>query len=171
MQSKIKCFYLAEAKTCSSGWPLVSYGTSDTSDWIFVSPAKYIPCNGFVVEWRYVAQQLYSFKAVIWRKIEGFPSKFKVIGINEIPAGSVTNQEIIYTVPENERISVKVGDMIGWSHGPALLPWILGGNHLAQIRFVSKVTHPTLEENQIVEFGDLEERHYSIQVTVQAAGE
>ena len=169
IQSKIKCFCLAEA-TCSSGWPIVNHGIHDSSDWTFVSPSKYIQCNGFVVEWRYVAERLYPFKAVIWRKVEGFPSKFKVVGINEIPVGSVTNQEITYTVPENERISVKAGDVIGWSHGPALLSWILGGNHLTQIQYVSRINQPTLEENQIVAFSHLEDRHYSIQVTVQAVG-
>ena len=124
-----------------------------------------------MTQWRYIAKQLHPFQAVIWRKIDDFPSKFKVIGINDIPVASGIDKEIIYSVPENKRITVKAGDMIGWSHGPGVIAWINeGGDHLAQIWFVSRSTHSTLDENQIVQFSNLEDRQYSIEVTVQAAG-
>ena len=125
-----------------------------------------------MAKWRYLAKQLHSFQAIIWRKIEGFPAKFKVVGINDIPAGSVIDQEITYSVPESERISVKAGDMIGWSHGPGVVAWIdEGSGHLAKIWYVSRSAHPTLDENQIVQFAYLQDRQYSIEVTVQATGE
>ena len=79
--------YLSDANLyCYSGWPIQRHGSVDIPDsWTIVSPAKTIACDGEVVEWRYLAKQLHAFQAVIWKPIEGFPSTFTVVGINEIP--------------------------------------------------------------------------------------
>ena len=138
--------------------------------WTFVSPAKNITCNGEVIEWRYLLNVLRPFQAVIWRPIEAFPSKFKVVGINDIPKGTVINEEIIYSVPKKERISVKEGDMIGWS-GYQVMAFNLDSVHDAQIKYIGVIGHPTLEVNLTVEFDATDDRAYSIEAKVQSEGE
>ena len=45
--------------------------------------------------------------------ISGNGTLYDIIGINDIPAGDI-NQIVTYHVPDDERISVLVGDVIGF---------------------------------------------------------
>ena len=139
----------------------------DTSGWTFIFSAKAITCDGEVAEWSYLAKQLHPFQAVIWRPIDGFPSKYKVVGVNDIPKGSAIDQKIIFSVPLSERISVKVGDMIGWSSsGPGAIAFEWPPNDYAtQVKFVPRTS---LEVNQTIDFntGTIQDRVYSFEVTV-----
>ena len=150
---------------CYSGWPIQNHPSSDASGWTFVSPAKPIICNGEVSEWRYLAKQLHPFQAVIWRPVDAFESRYKVVGINNIPKGSAIDQTTIYSVPSNERISVKAGDMIGWSFGgPAgVIAASFDSKYAAQVKMVKGAS---LDVNQSVDFKHTQDRAYSIEVTV-----
>ena len=132
-----------------------------------MSPAKTITCDGEVAKWRYLAKQLHPFQAVIWRPVDGFPSKYKVVGINEIPKGSAIEEAIIYHVPMSERISVKAGDMIGWSfNGPGVIAFDRASSaNAAQVKIVNGAS---LDVDQTVDFNKYapQERDYSIEVTV-----
>ena len=130
-----------------------------------MSPAKPITCDGQVAEWSYLAKRLHPFQAVIWRSVNGSSSKYKVVGINNIPKGSAINQVINYHVPKNERVSVKVGDMIGFSFTGAggVIAVTFDSKYAAEIKVIYL---PLLNVNQIVDFMITQKRHYSIGVTV-----
>ncbi len=42
-------------------------------------------------------------------------TKYSVVGINTIDFSYPANQEVVYTVPDNEHITVRAGDIIGWA--------------------------------------------------------
>ena len=153
---------------CFSGWPIQNHPSSDDSGWTFVSPAKPITCDGEVAEWRYLAKRLHTFQAVIWRPVNGYPTKYKVVGINNIPKGSAIDQTTIYSVPLNERISVKAGDMIGWSYdGPnGVIAFTFNSKYAANVKIIYGAS---LDVNQTVDFNITQERHYSFEVTVTTA--
>ena len=125
-----------------------------------ISPAKQVTCDGVVTEWRYQAMQSYPFKATIGRPVAGSSTKFIIIGINDIPAGAV-NQQVVYSVPENDRIAVQPGDFIGWAFQNGVLSFTTGGSAL--VRWVS---YSTLNVNQISDFNGGQNRQYAIEATI-----
>ena len=136
----------------------------DGDGWHMISPAKQITCDGEVTEWRYQAKQSYPFKAIIGRPVAGSSTQFTIIGTNDIPAGAV-NEQVVYSVPENDRIAVQPGDVIGWACPNAVLSANLGGSDL--VRWV--VGHySTLNVTQVSDFNDGSgNRRYAIEATIK----
>ena len=133
-----------------------------------VSVEKTIICDGFVTEWRYQAKTNNPFRAVIFRRQSGpSPLIFKIVGINDIPAGPI-NQEVVFQVPLHDRIQVEIGDMIGWSFGPGVLPYNNGGN--TKVRWVRGNLHDSLEKDQVLSIdAGAGDREYSIAAVINTA--
>ena len=139
----------------------------DGAGYTMVSPDWPFICNGQVTEWRYHRRTVYAFQAVVWRPVNGSATKFQIVGINDIPTGSV-NTIVTYIVPENQRITVKVGDVIGWSFDNHVLSKDSGGNY--HVRWLGDL-HGSLQVNQVHDFYSGEtnggaNREYSITATV-----
>ena len=132
-----------------------------------VSPDRPFLCNGQVTAWQYQAKKSNAFRAIVWRPVEGSATKFRIVGINDIPAGAV-NTPVTYTVPVNQRITFKAGDVIGWSFGDASLAYNKGGGY--RVRWLFGNLHASLQVNQVrnIQTG-AEEREYSIAATVEEA--
>ena len=128
-----------------------------------VSVDQQFTCDGLLVEWRYQAKASNPFRAIVWRPINGSDAEFQIVGINDIPAGDI-DTPVAYTVPENERIEVKSGDLIGWSFGSSSLAFDYGGDH----RILWKRNLNDLDVNQIrtIDEGN-EKREYSIEATIE----
>ena len=129
-----------------------------------VSPDQQINCNGILTEWRYQGQTSNPFRALIWRPIHFGSTSYRIVGVNDIPAGAV-NIPISYTVPEDERIQVQTGDMIGWSHESAVLTYNQGGAH--RVRWFSENVYSSLAQGQLFNIYHGEARQYSIQAIIE----
>ena len=134
-----------------------------------VSPDQKFPCDGLVTEWRYQAKRSSAFQAMVWRQIVGSDTQFQIVGINDIPAGAV-NTTVTYTLPENESIIVRAGDVIGWSFGEAVLPFNGGGDY--RVRWLKKTDQlGNLAVNQVHNITKgVKEREYSIAATFGELG-
>ena len=132
-----------------------------------VSPAKTFSCEGQVIEWQYYGKASRPFKAIVWRPVEGSDIQFQIVGINVIPAGA-TNTPVTYTVPDNELIIVKAGDMIGWSH-EGVVPYNGGGG--TRVRWLKGHLYASLDVGQVhdINYGT-GDREYSIAATVRTVG-
>ena len=134
-----------------------------------VSPDQMFLCSGQVTEWRYQGKTPNGFRAIVWRPVDDSATKFRVVGINDIPAGAV-NTLVTYTVPKDQRITVEAGDMIGWSFGASVLTYNVGGGF--RVRWLSGNLHGSLQVNQERNIDDgVQEREYSIAATVIEPGE
>ena len=133
-----------------------------------VSPDNQFVCNGQVTEWRYQGKASSPFRALVWRPIDGYEgTRFRIVGINNIPAGAV-NTPVTYTVPDSERITVRAGDVIGWSFGEAVLTYNHdSGGHNYRVRWKGGNLHDNLHANQVHNINTGSEvRAYSIAATV-----
>ena len=129
-----------------------------------VSPDQQFLCNGQVTEWRYQGKTSYAFRAIVWRPVDDSDTQFRIVGINDIPVGAA-NTPVIYTVPESERITVRAGDVIGWSFGESVLTFNGGGHY--RVRWVGGNLHGSLQVNEVRDINSgVEEREYSIAATV-----
>ena len=147
------------------GWPVQDRATYDSDRWTMVSVDLQFTCEGLLVEWRYQAKASNPFRAIVWRPVNGSDTEFQIVGINDIPAGEI-NTPVTYTVPENDRIEVQAGDLIGWSSvGLSSLAFDSGvGVH----RILWKRYLNDLDVNQIrtIDRGN-QLREYSIEATVE----
>ena len=154
---------------CEAGWEIKNRAGPDSSGWTMVSPDQKLNCNGEVTKWRYQGKKSNPFRAIVWRPVGNSDTKFRIVGINKIPAGKV-NGLVSYTVPKNERITVKAGDVIGWSFGASVLTYNGGGSH--RVRWVGGNLHEGLKANQERNInGGVQKREYSIAAKVGEAGE
>lgn len=152
---------------CSTGWPRQNRGRNDGPGWTMVSPVKKFSCDGQVIEWQYYSKASSPFKAIVWRPIEDSDTQFQIVGVNIIPAGAL-NTEVTYTVPDNELITVKSGDLIGWSH-EGVVPFNTGGG--TRVRFVGGHLYANLVVGLVQTINQgVEDREYSIAATVRTAG-
>ena len=105
------------------------------------------------------------FRAIVWRPITGSTTQFQIVGINDIPAGAV-NTPVTYAVPGNDRITVKAGDMIGWSFGDSIIAYNDSG--VNRIFWLGGSLHGSLQVNEVHTFSLSREtsREYSIAATV-----
>ena len=130
-----------------------------------VSPDQKFSCSGQVKEWRYQGKKSHGFRAIVWRPVDRSATKFRIVGINNIPAGPI-NKVVSYTVPKNERITVKAGDVIGWSFGASVLTYNGGGSF--RVRWVGGNLHGSLKANQERDIrGGVQKREYSIVAEVE----
>ena len=162
------CFHCI-VHTGVTGWQVQNRGSLNSNSWIMVSPDQKFVCDGLVTEWRYQGKRASAFQAMVWRQIEGSATQFQIVGINDIPGGAV-NTPVTYTVPEDERIIVRAGDVIGWSFGEAVLPYNEGGDY--RVRWLQKTDQlGNLTVNQVHDIiKGVTNREYSIAATVGELG-
>ena len=129
-----------------------------------VSREHEFPCNGQVTKWQYQGKKPNGFRAIIWRPVDGFPMKFRIVGINNIPAGEV-NIPITYTVPKYQRITVEAGDVIGWSFRSSVLTYNDGGGYDV-CEIIGKNLHGSLQVNDEHECYSALKREFSIAAIV-----
>ena len=154
--------------SCRTGWPIQVRSRPDNPDWTAVSPNKQFSCYGNVIEWRYLGKSANGFKAIVWRPINDSDTLFKIIGINDIPAGPI-GIPVTYVVPENEQISVMPGDMIGWSFGPGVISYNGGGDY--RIRKTKGNLYLSLSVSELYDLSEYSAyREYSIAATVITKG-
>ncbi len=128
-----------------------------------VAPEKRIRCNGKVTIWTYDGKYSRPFRAIIFRPVEGSQTQFKIIGINDIPAGTA-NGLVYYSVPEANQISVKYGDVIGWSSGDSVITFNTDQRRVSPVWWLSGNLHDDLVTDQILDFNSGNERRaYSIE--------
>ncbi len=123
-------------------------------------------CSGRVTKWTYQGAYSRPFQAIVFRRYLCSDNTFKVVGINEIPAGAA-NTPVEYTVPEADRITVQNGDVIGWSFGEGLIEYNYGGT--ANVQFIHNTNlHASLVTGLTVDFKRVQKREYSIHATVES---
>ncbi|XP_072049871.1 neurotrypsin-like [Amphiura filiformis] len=85
-----------------------------------------VTCPGVISSWRFFASNAASFKAIVFRPdAEGNPIKWRIVGVNDIPATAVQiNAMSTYLVSVGEQISVEAGDVIGLATSGATNPGI-----------------------------------------------
>ena len=135
-----------------------------------VSPDQQFYCHGQVTQWRYIGHTSKPFRAIVWRPVYDATTTtvFEIVGINDIPAGAI-NKPVTYNVPQSKHITVKPGDMIGWSYKASVLRYDLGGTH--RVRWIGGNKYTGLEVNQPHNISkNVEERAYSIQAIVANSG-
>ena len=134
-----------------------------------ISPDQKFFCGGQVTEWRYQGKHADGFRAIVWRPVDDSGTQFRIVGINDIPAGPI-NSPVTYIVPRSQRITVNAGDMIGWSFGAEVLAFDYGGTH--SVRWLGGNLHGNLHANQELNInGGVGEREYSIAAFVGDIGE
>ena len=153
-------------QSCEAGWEIKNRDYTDSAGFTMVATDKQFLCNGQVTAWRYQGKQSNAFRAIVWRPVTGSTTQFQIVGINDIPAG-VINTPVTYTVPEDKRITVKAGDMIGWSFGD---PLIANDRNIGTYRifWLGGHLHDSLQVNGVHTFSLSTERvrDYSIAATV-----
>ncbi|XP_072026282.1 uncharacterized protein [Amphiura filiformis] len=107
------CKHEATSSESEVGWTVKHRlrGGRDDNVQRWVTPIQF-PCHGVVTQWRYWASRSAPFKAMIFRNVTADWTVFDIIGINNIPAGEI-EQVVTHHVPDNERIVVEKGDVIG----------------------------------------------------------
>ena len=154
-------------RICTAGWPITNREDYDSAGWTMVSPDQQFLCNGQVIEWRYQGKTSNAFQAIVWRSVDDSDTQFRIVGINEIPAvpAGAVNTPVIYSVPESERITVKAGDVIGWSFGESVLTYNVGGHY--RVGWLVRNLLGSIQVNQVYDINSaVEERDYSIAATV-----
>ena len=131
-----------------------------------VSPDQKFLCSGEVTEWRYQRKYSNGFRAIVFRPVDGSATKFRVVGVNDIPVGP-NNTPLTYTVPKFQRIAVKAGDMIGWSFGGGVLGFTFGGDH--RVRWLGGgELNGDIRGRELDINGGVQNREYSITAVVGA---
>ncbi|XP_072045785.1 uncharacterized protein [Amphiura filiformis] len=149
---------------CTTGWPIVNRGGPDSNGWTMASPDQKFTCSGQVTAWKYQGKSSRPFRAIVFRPTGGADTEFEIVGINDIPAGAA-NTPVNYVVPENDRITVAIGDVIGWSFGGGVITYNGGGSY--KVRWVGGNLHAGLAATQNVNInGGVQQREYSIEATV-----
>ena len=110
--------FICLSATCSDfevGWTVKNRSRAGYLNVVqtWVTPMEF-PCHGVVTNWRYWAQHSAPFKAMVLRKVNPSDTLHDIIGINNIPAGD-TGQVVTYQVPDDERVVVQAGDVIGFA--------------------------------------------------------
>ncbi|XP_072023180.1 uncharacterized protein [Amphiura filiformis] len=79
---------------------------------MFVFASDEISCNGLLTTWMFFATKSAPVKLLVLRPMG---SGFSIVGVTNVPAGSVTpNQANTYDImPESSRIEVEQGDVLG----------------------------------------------------------
>ena len=165
--TELICF---KAQGCGKiGWPIQDRELIDIGGWTMVSVDQPFTCDGKLVEWRYQVKASNPFRAIVWRPVTGSDNEFQIVGINDIGSSDI-NTPITYTVPENERIAVKAGDLIGWSFDTPSLAYDMIGND--RIFWKSGLSNLDINQIHTIDFNDaprdMPRRKYSIQATIES---
>ncbi len=158
--------FIITAFTCKTGWLVAENRPDlDSNGLTMVAPEKRIRCNGKVTMWTYQGKYSRPFRAIIFRPVEGSQTQFKIVGINDIPAGAASNGLVYYSVPESYQISVNYGDVIGWSSGDSVITFRTS-HRVSLIRWLGGYLHADLVPDQILDFNSEFLREYSIEAYV-----
>ena len=156
------------------GWPIKARAhVYDKARYLtVVAPRKQFYCNGEVTMWRYQITRATQFQAIVFRSVSGSTTKFQVVGVNiiTIPPGEI-DKPVSYMVPEEQRIRVEAGDVIGWSFGDAAITLDIHGSSVgAESNLVrwAPSTYP-VPLHGIISFVGSGSREYSIEATVQVS--
>ena len=80
----------------------------------------------------------------------------------------LSTKKSFFQVPLHDRIQVEIGDMIGWSFGPSVLPYNNGGN--TEVRWVRGNLHDSLEKDHVLSIdAGAGDREYSIAAVINTA--
>ena len=101
--------------TTEVGWTVKNrhHVGSEIAIHTWITPKEF-PSDGIVTHWRYWAGRSVPWRAMVLRKVDNEGTIHDIIGINEIPAGDI-EQVVTYQVPDDERITVQSGDVIGFA--------------------------------------------------------
>ena len=109
---------------------------------------------------------------MVLRNVDNGGTLYDIIGINEIPAGDI-NQEVTYQVPDNERIIVQVGDVIGFAWNSPVPVHVnqgdSGDGDVIHLNFYNKRPPDDLKVNDRIDASDTfanKIRAYSIKAVV-----
>ena len=86
----LNLLFLDLPSTCTVGWPIINRKGSDVNAKTVVVIGQPIKCDGFISKWQYQVKTSKPFRAIIWRPVPKYNNRFKVVGMNNIPAGIVT---------------------------------------------------------------------------------
>ncbi|XP_072030540.1 uncharacterized protein [Amphiura filiformis] len=104
---------------CAVGPEIRDEQLSLRSGIVFIMASHAIECIGVVSSWEFWADQSATFRAMVFRPDSGGnPNRWTIVGINDIPTSHVNAmQASLYVVPNDEQISVQIGDVIGVAVG------------------------------------------------------
>ena len=150
------------------GWHSEARPTSDPVGWSFVisGEEKEIPCDGKVIAWNYYATVAQPFRTVVWRRTPS-PTQFSVVGINDIPAGEI-NKAVTFSVPKEQRIEVRKGDLIGiaFNEANAKVQYRSGGAGAVETRWYRDSDPNDLQPGQIATTTGIRDRSWSFSAQV-----
>ncbi len=154
----------AASDMCDTGWPVEYRSNYDSSGFTMVSQKEF-SCYGKITHWSwYVYSSNRPFRAIVWRRESGSSTRYKIMGINDLQSSSTGRTS--YTVPEDEQIFVKPGDVIGWSYSHSYSLRYSGSRYSYTedlIRYVGGNLASSLQVNQVVDINSGSEyRKYSI---------
>ena len=117
--------------------------------------------------WRYQVTTSHGFQAIVFRPLDADHTPFKIVGINDIPAGEI-NTPVSYNVSESDRIKVQRGDAIGWSFEKGTLPYdsTSNGDGSNVVRWIYTTQYSL---NDIITFASYGSREYSIEATAEVS--
>ena len=162
----IGTLFLTAACNFKVGWPIKTRQWYSGAGYTVVAPNQQFFCNGEITTWHYQTITSNGFQALVFRPLDGGHTEYKIVGINDIPAGEI-NTPITYNISEGDRIKVQRGDVIGWSFEVGVIPYDSTQNNDASsfIRWIYRRTYPAdnITYNFIEGSGLYE---YSIEATV-----
>ena len=167
----LSIYYISECTDIKVvGWNSAARALIDAQGWTIVFSGKVIPCDGVVSQWTYWALVSQPFRAIVWRPT-AVDTQFHVVGINDIPAGPI-NEAVVYTVPRDERINVKQGDVIGvgWSDSSPQITWSRGENTAAASRWYRQADPSNLQVGDSRSTSGAQDRSWSFSALVHSAG-
>ncbi len=139
----------------------------DIAGWTMVAPDNRL-CSGQVTKWTYQGKTSLPFRAIIFRPVKDSDTSFTIVGINEIPKDAA-DTNVVYKVPEDDRITVQEGDVIGWSFEGGVITWNPGG--ATKVRWVGGYLNARLvvTDREVDINTGVEAREYSILATVESS--
>ena len=154
------------ADTCPAdsifGWSTSNRGTTlDGDDWTFVFPEKEVPCDGAISHWLYWARRREPFRAIVWRHTGDQDNQFQIVGINNVPAGSI-NEKVNYTVPVTERFPVLKGDLLGFAFKRSSLAYQHQRAERSRVHWFKNRSPYSMASGEIYIISSYGERGYSL---------
>ena len=78
-------------------------------------PAYHFNCSGTVTEWRAILEKRIPSRIdfQVWRQSSGERDRYQLVGANTANLRGRSNRKMVLFVPEQRRIRVKPGDIVG----------------------------------------------------------
>ena len=162
--------FLTAACNFKVGWAIKARELNAADGYTMVAPKQQFFCNGELTTWHYQATTLNGFKAIVLRPLDGSRIRFKVVGINDIPAAAEKmGTSISHNVPEGNRIRVERGDVIGWSFDVGVIPYDFMSDNDESINLIRWIDKNQFALHDIITFDGYGSREYSIEANVQVS--